>query len=109
MPPLGVCWFISVLAETNRAPFDFAEGESELVSGFNVEYAAGPFAFIFIAEYANILIIRILRGTLFMVRFFCGGFSPIVGLFSFVSIAVLIIWVRAVLPRMRYDQLIILT
>jgi NADH-ubiquinone oxidoreductase chain 1 len=57
--PLSLVWFISCLAETNRTPFDFAEGESELVSGFNVEYGAGGFALIFLAEYASILFIRL--------------------------------------------------
>ena len=59
-------WFISTLAETNRAPFDLTEGESELVSGFNVEYAAGPFALFFLAEYANILLISTLTTILFL-------------------------------------------
>lgn len=54
------------MAETNRAPFDLTEGESELVSGFNVEYAGGPFALFFLAEYANILLINTLSATLFL-------------------------------------------
>lgn len=58
-------WYISTLAETNRAPFDLTEGESELVSGFNVEYAGGPFALFFLAEYANILLMNALSATLF--------------------------------------------
>ena len=62
---MGLVWLVSCIAETNRAPFDFAEGETELVSGFNVEYGAGGFALIFIAEYANILLIRLLTGCLF--------------------------------------------
>jgi len=66
--PLVIVWLVSAVAETNRAPFDFAEGESELVSGFNVEYRSGGFALIFIAEYTRILGIRILR-----VRLFGGG------------------------------------
>jgi NADH-ubiquinone oxidoreductase chain 1 len=66
MLPLSIIWFISGLAETNRTPFDFAEGESELVSGFNVEYRSGGFAIIFIAEYARILFIRIIRVLLFL-------------------------------------------
>jgi len=64
--PIGCIWLISSLAETNRTPFDFAEGESELVSGFNVEYGAGGFALIFLAEYARILFIRILFVLLFL-------------------------------------------
>ena len=59
-------WYISTLAETNRAPFDLTEGESELVSGFNVEYAGGPFAMFFLAEYANILLINTLSTILFL-------------------------------------------
>ncbi|WP_440144308.1 NADH-quinone oxidoreductase subunit H [Bradyrhizobium canariense] len=64
--PLAAIWYISTLAETNRAPFDLTEGESELVSGFNVEYAGGPFALFFLAEYANILLINTLSATLFL-------------------------------------------
>jgi len=64
--PLAYVWFVSSLAETNRTPFDFAEGESELVSGFNVEYASGGFALIFLAEYARILFIRILFALIFL-------------------------------------------
>lgn len=59
-------WLVSRLAETNRSPFDFAEGESELVSGFNVEYRRGGFAIIFLAEYANILFMRIICRILFL-------------------------------------------
>ena len=59
-------WYVSTLAETNRAPFDLTEGESELVSGFNVEYSAGPFALFFLAEYANILFINALSSILFL-------------------------------------------
>lgn len=64
--PLGVVWFISCLAETNRTPFDFAEGESELVSGFNVEYRRGGFALIFLAEYARILFMSMLFRVVFL-------------------------------------------
>ena len=65
LPPLSVAWFIRTLAETNRAPFDFVEGESELVSGFNVEYSSGRFAIIFMAEYMNIIIIRLFTAVFF--------------------------------------------
>jgi len=64
--PLSLVWFVSRLAETNRTPFDFAEGESELVSGFNVEYRRGGFALIFLAEYGNILFIRFLFCLIFL-------------------------------------------
>ena len=58
--PLFILWLITCLAETNRPPFDFAEGESELVSGFNIEYGAGPFVLLFLAEYARILLLSAL-------------------------------------------------
>lgn len=100
--PIGIIWIISSLAETNRTPFDFAEGESELVSGFNVEYGAGGFALIFLAEYASILFISILFSILFL------G-SQVYSFFFFIKlnrIAFLFIWVRGALPRYRYDKLI---
>lgn len=64
--PLSLIWFASSLAETNRTPFDFAEGESELVSGFNIEYSSGGFALIFMAEYASILFMSMLLSLLFL-------------------------------------------
>nr|QZK21544.1 NADH dehydrogenase subunit 1 [Amitermes sp. ANIC 0644] len=102
--PLSFVWFISCLAETNRTPFDFAEGESELVSGFNVEYGAGGFALIFLAEYASIL---------FMSLLFCIIFlgSDLYSFFFYVKltfISFLFIWVRGTLPRFRYDKLMYL-
>lgn len=97
-----------MIAETHRAPFDFAEGESELVSGFNVEYGAVGFALLFMAEYGNILFISFLCGVIF----FGGGFMY---LFMGISICVVVgllrflfIWVRASYPRYRYDLLIYL-
>ena len=65
LPSMLFVWLFTCLAETNRAPFDFAEGESELVSGFNIEYGSGGFALLFLAEYANILVIRMLTIFLF--------------------------------------------
>ena len=100
--PIGIMWIISRLAETNRTPFDFAEGESELVSGFNVEYGAGGFALIFLAEYARILFISILFSLLFL------G-SNVLSFWFFLKlnfIAFLFIWVRGAYPRYRYDKLI---
>nr|YP_008080731.1 NADH dehydrogenase subunit 1 [Songmachilis xinxiangensis]AFQ07913.1 NADH dehydrogenase subunit 1 [Songmachilis xinxiangensis] len=102
--PLSLCWLASSLAETNRTPFDFAEGESELVSGFNVEYSSGGFALIFMAEYASILFMSMLFVAIFL------GCN--VGNFSFylklVFISFIFIWVRGTLPRFRYDKLMYL-
>nr|YP_009684659.1 NADH dehydrogenase subunit 1 [Exorista japonica]QDR25214.1 NADH dehydrogenase subunit 1 [Exorista japonica] len=102
--PMSLVWFTISLAETNRTPFDFAEGESELVSGFNVEYSSGGFALIFLAEYASIL---------FMSLFFCILFlgSDIYSLMFYLKltfISFMFIWVRGTLPRFRYDKLMYL-
>nr|YP_010567130.1 NADH dehydrogenase subunit 1 [Porotermes quadricollis]UZC33359.1 NADH dehydrogenase subunit 1 [Porotermes quadricollis] len=102
--PLSFIWFVSCLAETNRTPFDFAEGESELVSGFNVEYGGGGFALIFLAEYASILFMSFLFCVLFL------G-CDLNSLFFYVKvtfISFLFIWVRGTLPRFRYDSLMYL-
>nr|YP_010362109.1 NADH dehydrogenase subunit 1 [Batocera rubus]QUB01626.1 NADH dehydrogenase subunit 1 [Batocera lineolata]UNQ87669.1 NADH dehydrogenase subunit 1 [Batocera rubus] len=102
--PLSFMWFISSLAETNRTPFDFAEGESELVSGFNVEYSSGGFAMIFLAEYASILYMSFLSSMLFLGGDLMNWFFYLkVGFMSF-----LWIWVRGTLPRFRYDKLMYL-
>lgn len=110
--PAFIMFFVSALAETNRAPFDFAEGESELVSGFNVEYSAMVFALFFLAEYGHIIFMSILTSLLFL----GGWLSPISFLpdssfwlaFKSVFIMFLFIWVRASFPRARYDQLMAL-
>lgn len=107
LSPLALIWFITNLAETNRAPFDFAEGESELVSGFNVEYGSRIFALIFIAEYCNILFIRLLTAILFC-SFIINTLS-IIQILITILISAIFIWVRASFPRIRYDSLIILT
>lgn len=103
-----IIWVVSIIAETHRAPFDFAEGESELVSGFNVEYGAIGFALLFIAEYGNILFIRFLCGAIFL----GGGLLNISRGLSISIVmrilSVLFIWVRARYPRYRYDLLIYL-
>nr|URX52641.1 NADH dehydrogenase subunit 1 [Glyptotermes brevicaudatus] len=102
--PLSLVWFISCLAETNRTPFDFAEGESELVSGFNVEYGAGGFALIFLAEYASILFMSLL----FCVIFLGCNLDSLMFYISVTFISYLFIWVRGTLPRFRYDSLMYL-
>nr|QXP99771.1 NADH dehydrogenase subunit 1 [Melanoides tuberculata] len=110
MMPIAFLWFVTCIAETNRAPFDFAEGESELVSGFNIEYGSAGFALIFLAEYANILVMGLFSAVLFL------GSSNLLTLqmdlilvlkISFFSF--LFIWVRASFPRFRYDLLMSLT
>nr|YP_010044627.1 NADH dehydrogenase subunit 1 [Anneissia pinguis]QPF24650.1 NADH dehydrogenase subunit 1 [Anneissia pinguis] len=109
--PLSYIWYISTLAETNRTPFDLTEGESELVSGYNVEYAGGPFALFFLAEYANIIFINLLSTIIFL-----GGNLPInVFPINILTIAIktsilssIFLWIRASFPRLRYDQLMFL-
>nr|BBH37279.1 NADH dehydrogenase subunit 1 [Gobiodon micropus] len=106
--PLSAMWYISTLAETNRAPFDLTEGESELVSGFNVEYAAGPFALFFLAEYANILLMNTLSATLFFGAShlpYLPGITTVNLMTKTAFLSVLFLWVRASYPRFRYDQL----
>nr|ALO62463.1 NADH dehydrogenase subunit 1 [Dasypus pilosus] len=106
--PLAMMWFISTLAETNRAPFDLTEGESELVSGFNVEYAAGPFALFFLAEYANIIMMNALTAILFFGAMHNPMF-PELHTLNLVTktliLTMMFLWVRASYPRFRYDQL----
>nr|YP_010498589.1 NADH dehydrogenase subunit 1 [Rhinichthys evermanni]YP_010501286.1 NADH dehydrogenase subunit 1 [Rhinichthys osculus]UWR82552.1 NADH dehydrogenase subunit 1 [Rhinichthys evermanni]UXB56261.1 NADH dehydrogenase subunit 1 [Rhinichthys osculus]UXB57509.1 NADH dehydrogenase subunit 1 [Rhinichthys evermanni] len=106
--PLAAMWYISTLAETNRAPFDLTEGESELVSGFNVEYAGGPFALFFLAEYANILLMNTLSAVLFLGTSYFPGMPELTTISLMVKAAflsVMFLWVRASYPRFRYDQL----
>ncbi|YP_423949.1 NADH dehydrogenase subunit 1 (mitochondrion) [Lipotes vexillifer] len=106
--PLAMMWFISTLAETNRAPFDLTEGESELVSGFNVEYAAGPFALFFLAEYANIIMMNMFTAILFMGAFH-NPHMPELHTTNLITKTLLLtmsfLWIRASYPRFRYDQL----
>nr|YP_010865941.1 NADH dehydrogenase subunit 1 [Furcatopanorpa longihypovalva]WGT92148.1 NADH dehydrogenase subunit 1 [Furcatopanorpa longihypovalva]WGT92161.1 NADH dehydrogenase subunit 1 [Furcatopanorpa longihypovalva]WGT92174.1 NADH dehydrogenase subunit 1 [Furcatopanorpa longihypovalva] len=102
--PLALSWFASCLAETNRTPFDFAEGESELVSGFNVEYSSGGFALIFLAEYASILFMSMLYCVIFLG---CDLMS-FMFFIKLTFLSFLFIWVRGTLPRFRYDKLMYL-
>nr|YP_008758329.1 NADH dehydrogenase subunit 1 [Hippocampus erectus]AGX85357.1 NADH dehydrogenase subunit 1 [Hippocampus erectus] len=106
--PLTAMWYISTLAETNRAPFDLTEGESELVSGFNVEYAGGPFALFFLAEYANILLMNTLSTILFLGAHHIPSLSELTTtnlMMKATLLSVVFLWVRASYPRFRYDQL----
>lgn len=115
--PAAIMFFVSVLAETNRVPFDLTEGESELVSGFNVEYSSMSFALFFLAEYCHI----ILMSTFGVLLFLSGWLLPFSifvitpSLYNFVwfgikivAIVFLFIWIRATYPRIRYDQLMTL-
>nr|AVN67884.1 NADH dehydrogenase subunit 1 [Therea regularis] len=102
--PLSFIWLTSCLAETNRTPFDFAEGESELVSGFNVEYSSGGFALIFLAEYASILFMSML----FCVFFFGGDVDSFFFYIKLTFLSFVFVWVRGTFPRYRYDSLMYL-
>jgi NADH-quinone oxidoreductase subunit H len=113
LAPMAVVFFISVLAETNRLPFDLPEAESELVAGYNVEYSSMSFALFFLGEYANMILVSAMTVTFFM-----GGYLPpfgisflyfVPGFIWFVLkvcfLLFVFLWIRATLPRYRYDQL----
>ena len=107
--PMFVVYFISAVAETNRAPFDVAEGESEIVAGFHVEYSGTAFAVFFLAEYANMILVSALAALMFL----GGWLSPVPGLpdgfvWFAAKVAFLLfcfLWFRATFPRYRYDQI----
>nr|ALO76525.1 NADH deshydrogenase subunit 1 [Scydmaeninae sp. 840218] len=103
--PLCFVLFVSMLAETNRSPFDLVEGESELVSGFNIEYGSGLFAFIFLAEYCSILFMSLLSVLIFM----GGSLDSWLFYIKIIFMLFLWIWVRGTLPRFRYDFLMYLS
>nr|WRW11489.1 NADH dehydrogenase subunit 1 [Corythucha ciliata] len=103
--PLFFCWLCTCLAEVNRSPFDFAEGESELVSGFNIEYGGGGFALIFLAEYGNIILLSFLTVMIFLGCDIYSFFFYIKCIFM----SFWFIWVRTTLPRFRYDKLMYMT
>jgi len=111
--PLLIMFFVSCLAETNRAPFDLPEAEAELVAGYNVEYSSMGFALFFLGEYANMIVMSSLCAILF-----CGGWLPPINILFFywipgtlwfgLKVIVFLfgmIWCRAAFPRYRYDQL----
>lgn len=111
--PMAVVFFISILAETNRLPFDLPEAEAELVAGYNVEYSSMAFALFFLGEYANMILVCAMCVTLFL-----GGYYPPFGIeflnfmpafiwfiFKIAILLFVFLWIRASLPRYRYDQL----
>lgn len=101
--PLGILWFIICLRESQRTPFDLAEGESELVSGFNTEFRASYFALLFLGEYMSILLMCMLSTVLVLeLRLGSIYFVLVLGVFF-----TLFIWARCTFPRIRYDCLMI--
>jgi NADH-quinone oxidoreductase subunit H len=109
--PLFIAYWIAGVAETNRAPFDVAEGESEIVAGFHVEYSGITFGVFFLAEYANIILVSMIASLLFL-----GGWLPPINALSFIPgiawlmmktgfMVFVFLWLRATFPRFRYDQI----
>lgn len=108
--PLRLIWGLTCLAETNRRPLDFAEGESELVSGFNIEYRGGGYILVFLAEYGRILFLRIITRVLFFGGLRWGGAILTEAItFKVLFFSFCFIWVRASFPRLRYDALMDIT
>ena len=100
--PVLFIWVVRIIAELNRTPFDFSEGESELVSGFNVEYGAIKFAIFFMAEYSIIIRLRIFSAVIFLQQFYWRLWTLRVA----IIVIYLIIWLRSSYPRFQYDKLI---
>ena len=109
--PLFIMYIISILAETNRAPFDLPEAEAELVAGYNVEYSSTPFALFFLGEYMNMVMLSAMTTIMFL-----GGWLPVFDFLSFIPgvawfviktllVLFVFLWARATFPRFRYDQL----
>nr|UUC08035.1 NADH dehydrogenase subunit 1 [Cupuladria biporosa] len=105
--PMMVVWMVTSIAETNRAPFDLAEGESELVSGFNIEFGSGKFAMLFIAEYGSILLMSMITTCMYLKGTMTQ--SGITTTLKMILVAYMFLWVRGSYPRMRYDTLMYLT
>lgn len=103
--PLFLLFFIRILAELNRSPIDFIEGESELVSGFNIEYFSGGFTLIFLSEYGMIIFFRLIRVYIFRNLLE----HSLILIFFFINLLCsIVIFIRGILPRIRYDELIYL-
>nr|YP_009739805.1 NADH dehydrogenase subunit 1 [Stygobromus allegheniensis]QIC54430.1 NADH dehydrogenase subunit 1 [Stygobromus allegheniensis] len=102
--PLSLIWLASSLAETNRTPYDFAEGESELVSGFNTEYSSGGFTLIFMAEYTSIIFMSLVFSLLFL----GGSLSEVLFMLKVTVVVFVWVWIRGSVPRFRYDKLMYL-
>lgn len=100
-PLLILIWIPSCLADLNRNPYDFSEGERELVRGYNTEFGSSGFTLIFLSEYMNIIFISIITNTFFLT-------TEILILLTIMIIIIIILWTRAILPRQRFDNLIIL-
>nr|YP_009468952.1 NADH dehydrogenase subunit 1 [Changeondelphax velitchkovskyi]AVC55487.1 NADH dehydrogenase subunit 1 [Changeondelphax velitchkovskyi] len=102
--PLFLILYSCILAETNRSPFDFSEGESELVSGFNTEYSSFNFSFIFLAEYMNMIFMSLILSLMFL----GGNFFSFIFFLKMMALNFSFIWIRGSFPRLRYDKLMMI-
>nr|ALC75994.1 NADH dehydrogenase subunit 1 [Bemisia afer] len=99
--PMIIIWMITILAETNRTPFDFSEGESELISGFNIEYSSINFMMLFLSEYSSILLMSFISVSLFVTNYV----NNMIFYWLYFILCFYFIWARTTLPRFRYDKL----